>query len=276
MGSGTSHGAVTVVNAMPCGIGATIGVNLRTAAEFRPGGAGRNVVIRNDPHEDANMARLCVSSAYARAGAVEPDGWTLDISSEIPISRGLKSSSSACNAIISAVFDELSFDCGRVEAIRIGVDCARRAGVTVTGAFDDACGCALGGFVMTDNKKDEILMHRDVEDMDVVIVVPKEKIPKRSLPLDRLRSLAPEIRGVADSAGGDPLGAMTANGRLISDASGVDNSVAETALRHGALGAGMSGSGPAVAIMLKKGGAERFLKETGIEGIVTTTRRMEQ
>jgi shikimate kinase len=273
MGRGLSHGAATVVNAMPCGIGATIGVALETSASFRAVGGERIVRIANDPGEDDGMARLCVEAAFAAAGLEEPEGWVLEIDSEIPISRGLKSSSSACNAIIESALSAAGFEMDRVDMVRLGVGCARRAGVTVTGAFDDACGCAFGGFVMTDNRRDEIMVQTDVEDMDVVIHVPDRKIPKGSLPLERLRALAPESERIAAMAARDPYGAMTANGRLIAAASGLDNSVAEAALRLGAVGAGITGSGPATAIVLEKGDSERFLSESGLEGVILTSTR---
>ena len=73
----------------------------------------------------------------------------------------------------------------------------------------------------------------------------------------------------------DPFAAMTMNGRIISEASGVDNSVAERALDMGALGAGMSGSGPAVAIVVAEGDGKRFAEDMGMtseETILTVTR----
>jgi shikimate kinase len=272
-GIGTSYGAITVINAMPCGIGATIGTTLMTSAKFAPGGDRKNVIIRNDPGERTEMAEICVSEAYSRVGKEEPDGWTLDISSDIPISRGLKSSSSACNAIISAVFNEHGYRTDEVDLVRLGVKCARKAKVTVTGAFDDACGCFLGGFVITDNGKDEIILHRDVEDLDVVIHIPDRKIPKTGLPLAELRALAPEVEKLVELSRSDPYAAMTGNGRLISSVSGVDNSIAELAMKNGALGAGMSGSGPAIAIVLEKGDTENFLNRTGIRNVIKTNTR---
>lgn len=274
-GIGVSHGSITIINAMPCGIGATMGIGLSTEAVFDASGNSRRVTIGNDPGEDTRMAEICVRRAFEHIGIDEPAGWNLEVSSQIPISRGLKSSSAACNAILRAVFDELDADVDPVELIRLGVGCAREAGVTVTGSFDDACGCGLGGLVMTDNRTDSVLSRRDVDEHDVIIHVPRFKIRKTGLPLDRLRSLAPEIQKAIDIAMDDPFTAMTMNGRLVSSVSDVDNTVAERALELGALGAGMSGSGPAIAIVVQKGDAMRFSEELGLEPdetIITTTR----
>lgn len=274
-GTGRSHGSITVVNAMPCGIGATIGVALETVARFTVTGGERTVNIMNDASENTQMARICVREAYRAAGAEEPAGWTLETDSQIPVSRGLKSSSCACNAIIRAVFDEIGFEMDQVDLIRLGVGCAREAKVTVTGSFDDACGCGLGGLVVTDNRADEVIGQRDVEDLDVVIHVPEFKIRKTGLPLEKLRALAPEMEQVIQMAMTDPFKAMTLNGRLISEASEVDNSVAEKAMALGALGAGMSGSGPAVAIVVPSGEGAAFAERMGLkpsETILTKTR----
>lgn len=272
---GRSHGSITVINAMPSGIGATIGVGLRTEAEFSVGGSERRVTIGNDGSEDTTMARICVSRAYERAGVPEPEGWTLVTRSEIPVSRGLKSSSAACNAILRAVMSELDFTMDPVDLIRLGVGCAREAKVTVTGSFDDACGCGLGGLVMTDNRRDEVLARSGIEDRDVVIHVPRFKIRKSSMPVEALRAAAPELREAIDIAMTDPYRAMTINGRVISKVQGVDNSLAERAVSMGALGAGMSGSGPAIAIVVPKGDGKSFARDLGIaqeETIVTCTR----
>lgn len=272
---GTSHGSITVINAMPCGIGATIGVDLRTEAEFTEGGSCRTVSISNDPTEDTNMASICVRRAYERAGLPEPEGWTLGIDSEIPVSRGLKSSSAACNAILRAVFREIGQDMDAVDLIRLGVQCAREAKVTVTGSFDDACGCGLGGIVMTDNREDTILDRRDIGEFDVVIAVPRFKIRKSTMPLERLHSVAPQMREAIGMAMEEPFRAMTANGRIISSVQGVDNSVAEKAMELGALGAGMSGSGPAVAIVVERDEGRDFAERMGLESmdiIFTVTR----
>lgn len=275
MSVGRSHGAITVINAMPCGIGATIGVDLWTEATFEVGGDSQMITIAHDPSEDTTMASICVRRAYEHIGIPEPGGWTLRTESEIPVSRGLKSSSTACNAILRAVMKENDVEMDPVELIRLGVNCAREAHVTVTGSFDDACGSGLGGLVMTDNRKDEIVAQRDLEEHDVVIHVPRFKIRKTGLPLDRLHEVAPGIQRAIDIAMEDPFGAMTMNGRIISAASDVDNSLAEKAMSMGALGAGMSGSGPAVAIVVPKGEGERFATDLGIdpeETILTRTR----
>lgn len=162
-----------------------------------------------------------------------------------------------------------------VDLIRLGVKCAREAKVTVTGSFDDACGCGLGGLVMTDNREDEIVARSDIDPYDVVISVPAFKIRKGTLPVDRLRAAAEEMRPIIDMAMADPFRAMTLNGAIISRVQDVDNSVAERAMSMGALGAGLSGSGPAVAIVVPEGDGRSFAKDMGLapeETILTSTR----
>lgn len=274
-GIGQSHGAITVVNAMPCGIGATIGVALETTATFTVGGEGRQVTITNDPTENDSMARICVRRAYEVACEEEPEDWSLVTESEIPVSRGLKSSSTACNAILRSVFAELDREMDPVMMIKLGVECAREAGVTVTGSFDDACGSGLGGLVMTDNTRDLIIAGADIDDYDVIIHVPSYKIVKKGIDVDALHAVATEMRRVIGMVMSKPFEAMTMNGRIISRVSGVDNSLAEKAVSMGALGAGMSGAGPAIAIVVPKGDGESFAHDLGCipeDTILTTTR----
>ena len=273
IGKGSSFGAITVINAMPCGIGSTIGITLRTDAVFTPTGQTKDVGIRNDPSENKDMARICVAEAYKAMGMEEPEGWLLNISSEIPISRGLKSSSSACNAIISSVLRAERFDMDVIDRIKLGVECARKAKVTVTGAFDDACGCELGGLVITDNRKDEILFLDDIDEFDVLIYAPKNKIKKTGLPLEKLRSKASDFEKLIELAQKDPFKAMTMNGRMIASISEINNNIAEIALENGALGAGVSGSGPAIAIILERGDAESFVERSGLIGLISARTR---
>ena len=268
IGKGTSYGAITVINAMPCGIGSTIGITLRTDAIFTPTGETIDIGILNDPSENKEMAKICVSETYKKMKIEEPEGWLLNISSDIPISRGLKSSSSACNAIISSVLRAERFDMDIIEKIRLGVNCARKAKVTVTGAFDDACGCEIGGLVITDNRSDELLYLDDIDEYDVLIHAPRNKIKKTNLPLEKLKSISSEIEGLIEVAKTDPFKAMTANGRAIASVSGIDDSLSDIAIGAGALGAGLSGSGPAIAIVLEKGTADDFIARTGLEGLI--------
>lgn len=273
LGEGVSWGAISVINAMPGGIGAVIGTELKTCSKFVLEGCSRTVDIINDRSEPTLLAELCVSASYEMAGMNEPEGWRLITSSEMPPSKGLKSSSSACNAIISAVFNEIGFITDSLTIIKLGVKCARQAKVTRTGSFDDACGCHYGGFVMTDNNTDSVMFMKDVPKYDVVIHIPERKIRKESLDMAPLKRAAKEQRKAIELSKTDFLSAMTLNGRIIADASGLDNDIAEMAMKAGALAAGISGSGPSTAIVLEYGEAKKFLKNTGLENVIVTETR---
>lgn len=272
IGQGHSFGAFTILNGALCGIGAAIGTQLRTDAEFSPSGRSKDVVIINDKKEDDRMARICVSQTYKHLGVNEPNGWHLMTRSEIPVSRGMKSSSSACNAIVSAVAESCSYQLDPMEIVKMGVDCARTAKVTVTGAFDDACACHLGGLYMTDNRDDHVIEVADVPDLDVLFCIPATKVRKNpSMVVNASIKKKAEslVGGVLD----DPFNTMIDNGVLVSSLMGYDRSIEERALAHDAIAAGVTGFGQAVAILIEKDTHKEFIRESGISpDIITRTR----
>jgi len=80
-----------------------------------------------------------------------------------------------------------------LEATRIGVQAARDAGVTATGAFDDASASMLGGLTVTDNLADELLQY-DVVDWDVLVWTP----PKQAMSADADHEACKRVAPIAD------------------------------------------------------------------------------
>ncbi len=271
-GEGTSYGAISVINAIPCGTGATIGVKLETKAYYEEGGDDKIIEILNFKNMKTSMARICVKKTLEKIKADRSVPYKLTIDSKIPPSRGLKSSSSVCNAIISAVLDYHGKSMKPLDIVKLGVECAKEAGVTITGSFDDACGCHLGGLVITDNTMDKLLSHTSVPEYDVVMLIPNKTIEKKSITVNNYRARSEEFRQAIEIAETDPLKALTLNGRLVGEIIGIDMTLVDKAMELGALAAGVSGTGPAIAVVTEKGQGYRIAKKLGQRYILTQTR----
>ena len=98
-----------------------------------------------------------VARVLRRFGLENSFGAKIKTCSNIPIAKGLKSSSAAANAAALAATAALGKTLDDLELVKLGVDAAFDAKVTVTGAFDDACASYFGGVVVTDNLKREIV-----------------------------------------------------------------------------------------------------------------------
>ena len=172
LGRAVAYGAVTVINAISCGLGAALGVRLRTEAAVRltnrPGRVeGR---ILSDPEESTILIEKTVTHVLRYFGAEKKYGAYVETWSNIPIARGLKSSSAAANAIALAVCDALDEEIDDLTVVNLGVDAAIEAGVTITGAFDDASASYFGGLTVTNNRERKILKHIYVEEYPVLIL----------------------------------------------------------------------------------------------------------
>jgi len=257
-GDGMARSAGTVVNAIGAGKGCAFGIDLRTNAEVVLDQSGElHALIEGSPNEDTTLVKLCVQEVLRRTGK-EGMGARIATSSQIPISKGLKSSSAAANAVIKATLRALGEDMHVMEAIKLGCECAIRAKVSVTGAYDDACASMLGGVVLTDNANFE-LINRELmdESLAALIYAPDYQIRKTGLPMEKIKANSDlsELAFILASKGQYRI-AMKLNGMLWASMMGADASVMHEALAKGAISAGLSGTGPAIVILAEKDRAE--------------------
>jgi len=205
-------------------------------------------------------------------------GARVETRSNIPIARGLKSSSTAANAVALATLAALDADLEDLAVVNLGVDAALEAGVTITGAFDDACASYLGSIAVTDNRSRRVLKRFNPEgDHAILIHVPPRKAYTARSDVGRMRLVAREVESIhREALSGNYWAAMTLNGLVYSAVLGYDPSIAVEALTAGAVAAGLSGTGPAVAAVVPAEDSQRVRDAwRGLEGdlIETTVNR---
>ena len=249
-----SHGAATIVNAIALGKGAAFGVDLWTKAEVRL--TDEPAIIKGEITSDPNESTVLIEKAVARVfqyfGVEKRFGAKVKTWSNIPVARGLKSSSVAANAVALATVAALGETLDDIEVVKLGVDAAFDAKVTVTGAFDDACASYFGGAVVTDNLKRKLLKRAMLpDDLAVLFHVPSRKAYTGDSDVARLRTVKPLVQiAYKEALKGNFWAALSLNGIIYSSALGFDASVALDALVAGALAAGLCGKGPAVTAVV--------------------------
>lgn len=249
-----AHGAATIVNAIAIGKGAAFGVDLWTKAEVKinnkPGVI--EAEITNDPNENPLLVQKTAFRVLQKFNLEKIFGANVKTKSTIPIARGLKSSSAAANAVALATKAALRTTLDDLELVKLGVDAAFDANVTVTGAFDDACASFFGGAVITDNTNREILQQISLpQDLMVLFHVPPQKAYTTDTDVAKLDTVVPLVEVAFDAAmAGKFWEALTLNGLIYSFAQGYDTKIALEALSAGAVAAGLCGKGPAVTAVV--------------------------
>jgi len=249
-----SHGAATIINAIATGKGAAIGVNLWTKARVRltdkPGTI--ESTITSDPTENPVLIERTVGKVLKHFNLEGKFGAKVETWSNIPIARGLKSSSAAGNAVALATVAALGKKLDDLTTVKLGVDGAMDAKVTITGAFDDACACYFGGVVVTDNLKRRVVKRFEIaEDLTVLFHVPAKKAYTASSDVSRMKGVASLVKiAYKETLKGNYWVALTLNGLIYASALGYNPSIALDALMAGALAAGLSGTGPAVTAIV--------------------------
>lgn len=258
MGQATAiaYGAATIVNAMATGKGAAFGVDLYTKAQVKliDDPSIIKAEIASDPKESTLLMEKTVARVLQRFNAEKRFGVKVKTWSNIPIARGLKSSSAAANAVALATTAALGEMEDDFRIINLGVDAAFDAKVTVTGAFDDACASYFGGVVLTDNLERKIVGQLSLpDDLVVLFHVPPRKAYSADSNIERLKNMTSLVQVAYEEAlAGKFWEALTLNGLLYSSAWGYDSSIAIDALAAGAVAAGLCGKGPAVTAVMPK------------------------
>ena len=253
-GTATAHGAATIINALSTGKGAAFGVDLWTRAKVTLTDEP-NVIqakILSDPSESTILVEKTVARIFAVFKVENMLGAKVETRSNIPIARGLKSSSAAANAVALATLASLGKSIDDLAVINLGVEAAFDAKVTMTGAFDDACASYFGGIVVTDNVKRSLVMRAPLpEGLSVLFHVPPMKAYTANSNMKKLKTVAPLIKiAYREVENANFWQALSLNGLIYSSAIGFDASVALDALHAGAVAAGLCGKGPAVTAVV--------------------------
>jgi shikimate kinase len=249
-----SHGAVTIVNAMATGKGASLGVKLWTKAkvtvtDHAGSFQGRNIT---DPGEEPSLIETVTRHIFQTFRVDRRFGAIVETRSNIPVAVGLKSSSAASNAVALASVKALGKQASDIRIVKWGVEASLKAGVTKTGAYDDACACYFGGLVATNNTQRRIIKRFKPDgQLRVLIHVPHRKQYTSRVDTRPLRKIRPIVELAHHEAlRGNYWNSLTLNGLAYSKAFGYDTRPAEQALRAGALAAGLSGKGPAITAIV--------------------------
>lgn len=246
-------GAGTIINAISTWKGAAFGIDLRTEAEVTLTDDNRlgfgvtcldNKIIGHiEGGGDTRLIERCVELTLSRFGIKQ--GARVSTKSQVPSASGLKSSSAAANASVLATLDAIGETMEPLEAVKLGVQAALDAGVTITGAFDDACASMLGGFVVTDNKEKN-LIKRIERESEVLVLAPFEKALSSDTNVFNSRLIAPWVEmAFGEAMDGNFEKAMTLNGFLYCAALGFSTKPMMAALELGIGGVSLSGTGPA-------------------------------
>jgi shikimate kinase len=267
--SATAGGAGTIVNAMALGKGAAFGLGFKVTAEVRE--AKTWSVHANGKKLPPSKARLAVESAkqVTKRGA-----YRIDVQSDIPPERGLKSSSAVAVAIVRACLNDQSLRWSNPRVLKAAAQAGLRSKTSLTGAYDDAAACLLGGVVLTDNKKFRLLGQANLpQGLQALVRIPKERLPTRSLQgsdFSSIRSLVKEAWRAAAAKKFDQ--AIVLNSAAYAGYFGHTTRFTFEALREGAWAAGLSGKGPAEVALGRTADLER-LQASYPESILVPIRR---
>lgn len=276
-GNGMAWGAISFVNAIPMGVGASaaISLNCRSRVEIRkkPDGGTLEVAVNGEPTSE--FLQMVARMTLRRLD--EGKNWSLSVhlDSTIPLGKGLKSSSAVSVSLARAIADAFGIALAPVDLAQISAQCARDSGISVTGAFDDAITSASGGVTVADAKAFQVLLETGLpKGLQAVLWLPSGTHPSPSEIRQCFRGSGERAREAARLAReGSLFPAMALNTALVEEALGYDyQELHEVGHLVGALASGVSGNGPALAYIIPRPlteGLRKALKGRSGETMVT-------
>jgi shikimate kinase len=261
------HGAVSIVSAIATGNGATLGIDtfVKTRLEVKD---GTGISITSDNKTISSRLINKVIENVISKRQLEKVRLELDFQSNIPTGYGLKSSSAistAVSLVCSKAFKKKLTD---EEILNVGVESSIQTKVSITGAYDDACACYYGGFNVTNNyKRDLVFRGNAPNDLQAIIFLPKSR--KRGN-VKKLKNFKPAFEKAWELAKNrDYWNASILNGLASSSILNSNPELIFQLIKKGAISATVSGNGPSIVAITKKGHNSNIMKElSSLEGKV--------
>src|SRR5574338_113646 len=254
----TVNGAISIVNAIATWKGATLGIASKVEAVISVSdGKGIKLELDNQ-NVSSRLVNKVVEFAVPKKD-LEKHKIEISLISQIPTGYGLKSSSAISSVVSLACHKLFKSNYTDTQVLSAGIDASLATKVSMTGAYDDACACYFGGTLVTDNKARKIVKSEETPtNLCAIIFVPKSRQRGNIKQLKTLESVFERAWNFAKS--GDYWNAMILNGYATSAVLGSDPKIISTLIENGAVGASVSGNGPAIAAVVKKDNTSKIKK----------------
>lgn len=269
LGSGNANAGISILHALGLDRGCSIAIDLKTT-----------VNIHDEPldvQEDYHGLLDAVLYSWRKRGLPTPRTMGWEVISDVPIGQGLKSSSALACAALRALNESSWTGLSDSEIVDIAVESQMNCGCSVTGSMDDSWAAMGPGWKLVDPRmpaSESILFEGDVDDDVSVLIILRGR---REVEIDA-NSFSQNShlfeRSLASLTSGSVLDALSSNGMAV--ASSTDDFEAlrtcNLAIASGALAAGLSGSGPAIAVVCYTVDAENVrnrIEENGLQVIET-------
>ena len=261
------HGAVSIVSAIATGNGATLGIDtfVKTKLEIKDG-TGIHITSDNKTISSRLINKVIENVIPKRQ--LEKVRLELNFQSNIPTGYGLKSSSAISTAVSLVCSKAIKKELTDEEILKIGVESSLQTNVSITGAYDDACACYYGGFNVTNNyKRDLIFRGNAPSDLQAIIFLPKSR--KRGN-VKKLKNFKPAFEKAWELAKNhDYWNASILNGLATSSILNSNPELLFQLMEKGAISATISGNGPSIVAITKKGHSSNIKRElSSLEGKV--------
>ena len=255
LGKGHAHGACSLLHAAGTGYGAAMALDLPVIVRLLDKPSKREV-------HDSDGVLPALLDAWVNGGHPLPDGFRREdlhwgVKSDVPRKQGLKSSAAVCIAAIRALCAATDTPLEDEEMVALAAEAQLAAGTSLTGSIDDAWACLHPGWKLVDVQapiSEGVLIDEpglSPEDWIVLLVLrgPREVQPT-------LEDFASQMTAFQEALGAlqanNPLVALTWNGRgtvaALRDIEG--RKMANDSFMNSARAAGISGSGPALVIVV--------------------------
>ena len=243
------HGAISIVNAIATGKGATLGTEQYVTATVDES-TGKGILLQT---ENGNISSRLINKTVEKIVSkkiLDKTKITIQLETDIPTGYGLKSSSAISSAIALACAKLFNVKTDDQKILLSGVDASIETKVSITGAYDDACACYFGGFNVTDNLRKKIVLHENgPKNTMAVIFIPKVRKRGNIKKLKTLDIIFEKAWNLAKKS--DYWNAMVLNGLATSSILNSDPKIITDLLEKGAIGASVSGNGPAIAAVVR-------------------------
>ena len=269
LGSGRSNGAISILHALGTGRGCSVGIQLETQVQI--------VNQSNEVNDDRHGLLASVEYCWREQGFPIPDEFGWNVESTVPIGQGLKSSSALSCAALRALNSCAWTGLSNSEIADLSAKSQLMSKCAITGSMDDNWASLEPGWKLVDpslGASDSIIIQGEMDDRLSVLVCLRGERSREISPTKFLEQNQIFERSLASIMSGSALDSLSSNGMAVSAATGDHEAlrISNLCIASGAIASGISGSGPAIAVVCFEADTEsisEIIDEMGYSTIQT-------